>query len=45
MSPTTSRRRATPHGILLKEIKAQKLLTILVFVLNESRTLGDVVRR
>jgi hypothetical protein len=45
MSPTTSRRRATPHGILLKEIKAQKLLAILVFVLNESRTLGDVVRR
>lgn len=44
MSPTTSRRRATPHGNT-KEIKAQKLLAILVFVLNESRTLGDVVRR
>lgn len=35
---------ATPHGNT-KEIKAQKLLAILVFVLNESRTLGDVVRR
>jgi hypothetical protein len=45
MSPTTSRRRATrPHGNT-KEIKAQKLLAIFVFVLNESRTLGDVVRR